>query len=83
MPRVVADPLNNPWVILALMFLVLGPLALPLLWRSTRFSRSAKIALTVTVSIVTALVVVALYLVIKSCVEQLRAIFEAIDPREM
>ena len=29
---------ESPWVILPLIFLVLGPLALPLLWRSRQFS---------------------------------------------
>jgi hypothetical protein len=29
---------ESPWVILPLLFFVLGPLALPLLWRSRRFT---------------------------------------------
>jgi hypothetical protein len=38
---------ENPWVVLPLLFLVLGPLALPLLWRSGRFTLVWKGVLTV------------------------------------
>jgi hypothetical protein len=37
---------HRPVGILVLLFLVLGPLALPLLWRSPHFSRAMKIVLT-------------------------------------
>ena len=43
-------------VLLAL-FVVLGPLAIPMLWRSDRFSTAAKIALTVLVLVLTVVVV--------------------------
>jgi len=39
--------------VLPLLFVVLGPLALPLLWRSRRFTRPWKIALSVIVVAVT------------------------------
>ncbi len=39
----------RPVWVLALLFLVLGPLALPYLWRSPRFSRRLKVALTILV----------------------------------
>ena len=45
----------RPVWVLALLFLVLGPLALPYLWKSPRFSRSAKVALTVLVIVYTGL----------------------------
>lgn len=35
------------WFVLAMLFFVAGPLALPLLWKSPRFPQWAKIALTV------------------------------------
>ncbi|MGO8748227.1 MAG: hypothetical protein ACLQNE_19805 [Thermoguttaceae bacterium] len=38
---------ESPWVVLPLLFLVAGPFALPLLWRSRRFTRPWKIALSV------------------------------------
>lgn len=34
------------WFVLLMLFLVLGPLGLPLLWKSPRFSSAAKIVLT-------------------------------------
>jgi hypothetical protein len=40
---------ESPWVVLTLLFVVLGPLALPLLWRSRRFTRPWKIALSIIV----------------------------------
>ena len=45
------------WVLL-LLFLVLGPLGLPYLWRSPRFSRGAKLALTAVVIAYTGVLVV-------------------------
>ena len=42
------------WVLL-LLFVVLGPLGLPYLWNSPRFSRGMKVALTVLVVAYTAL----------------------------
>jgi hypothetical protein len=38
---------ESPAVVLPLLFLVLGPFALPLLWRSRRFTRPWKVALSV------------------------------------
>ena len=42
---------DNPWAVLGLLFLVLGPLGLPVLWHSRAFSRSSKIALSVAVAV--------------------------------
>jgi hypothetical protein len=44
---------ESPVVVLLGLFVVLGPLALPMLWRSRRFTRIWKIALTVVVLVVT------------------------------
>jgi hypothetical protein len=49
-------PAHSRGVILVLLFVALGPLAIPILWRSDRFSRFWKIVLTVLVLVVTALV---------------------------
>jgi len=46
---------HRPVWVLVLLFLVLGPLALPYLWNSPSFSRRVKIALTVMVVAYTAL----------------------------
>jgi len=43
--------LENPWTILAMLFLVMGPLALPLLWWSRRFSIFWKIVLSILVTV--------------------------------
>jgi hypothetical protein len=47
---------ESPWVILPLLFLLLGPLAFGMLWRSRRFSRPWKIILTIVVTGITLLV---------------------------
>jgi hypothetical protein len=44
---------DRPWFIVLMLFLVLGPLALPLLWRSRQFSLQWKITLTVLVTVLT------------------------------
>jgi hypothetical protein len=41
---------ESPWLILPLLFLLLGPLAFGMLWGSRQFSRSAKIILTIVVT---------------------------------
>ncbi len=39
-----AAPLHQkPWVVLGMLFFVVGPLALPMLWRSEAFSRNQKV----------------------------------------
>jgi len=35
------------WFVLLMLFVVLGPLGLPLLWKSSRFSKGAKVILTI------------------------------------
>jgi hypothetical protein len=44
---------DSPFVILPMLFLVIGPLALPMLWRSRQFSQLWKIILTVLVTLLT------------------------------
>jgi hypothetical protein len=48
---------ESPWVVLPVLFLILGPLGLPLLWRSRRFTTGWKIALTVVMVCMTAFLV--------------------------
>lgn len=45
--------IENPVVVLLALFLVLGPLALPMLWHSRRFNRGWKIGLTCAVLLMT------------------------------
>jgi hypothetical protein len=47
----------RPVWVLILLFFVLGPFALPYLWRSPRFTRGLKIALTISVVAYTGLLV--------------------------
>ena len=44
---------GNVWVVLTMLFVALGPLALPMLWQSRQFSLFWKIVLTVLVGIIT------------------------------
>ena len=57
--RVAAPPAfwESPWVILPALFLLLGPLALPMLWRSRRFSLLWKTVLTFLVTVTTVLAI--------------------------
>jgi hypothetical protein len=51
------DMLDNPWVVLGMLFLATGVLGLPFLWRSRGFSPFAKVVVGVAVTIYTALLV--------------------------
>ena len=48
---------ESPWVVLPLLFFVLGPLALPLLWRSHQFTLFWKVVLTALVTLLTVLLI--------------------------
>jgi hypothetical protein len=54
-PSKARELLDNPWLIVGMLFLVTAALGLPLLWLSRGFSRPAKIALTFAVLLYTAL----------------------------
>ena len=51
----------RPWAVVVLLFVVLGPLALPLLWRSASFTRGWKIVLTLATVALTALLFEAVF----------------------
>ena len=61
----------RPWSVVLLLFFVLGPLGLPLLWRSPGFSRGMKIALTVAVMAYSALLVETVLMAIRAAMEQM------------
>ena len=48
---------HNIWFVLFMLFFLLGPFGLPLVWKNPRFSRALKIALTVTMVLYTLLLV--------------------------
>ena len=51
------DLLDNPWVVLGLLFGATGVLGIPFLWRSKGFSPLAKVVVGVAVTLWTALLV--------------------------
>jgi len=71
-PKPRPDMAERRGMVLVLLFLVLGVLALPLLWRSSKFSPAWKIILTILVAIQTAIVVWLLWYVIHLFIESLR-----------
>ena len=44
---------HNIWFVLVLLFCVLGPFGLPLVWKNPRFARWVKVALTIVVILYT------------------------------
>jgi hypothetical protein len=71
---------ENPWVILSLLFLAIGPFAIPLLWRSRRFTLLWKSVLTILVLVVTALLLWLLWVIAKQFIAPLREIVEILGP---
>jgi hypothetical protein len=63
----VANPqawLDNPWAMMGILFFGIGPLALPMLWRSRAFGPLGKWLLTILVLALTVVVVVGLVWVV-------------------
>ena len=85
MPHGAAPPQTEwyyrPWSVVFLLFFVLGPFGLPLLWRSRGFSRSMKIALTVAVMAYTALLVQTTLMAIRAAMEQIGLVRASITVR--
>ncbi|PIQ83450.1 MAG: hypothetical protein COV75_07385 [Candidatus Omnitrophica bacterium CG11_big_fil_rev_8_21_14_0_20_63_9] len=48
---------HNVWVVLFMLFFVLGPFALPLVWKNPRLSRGIQIALTLVAVVYTVLLI--------------------------
>ncbi len=63
-----------------MLFLTLGPLALPMLWRSRQFSRLWKIVLTAIVVVITLLIVAFLWEVVPQWLAEVRQLREALSP---
>ena len=62
----------RPWAVVVLLFLVLGPLGLPLLWKSPSFTRGWKIVLTVALVVYTALLVESVVVAVRVGLEQMK-----------
>src|SRR5438445_7313459 len=68
---------DNPWLVLALLFFVTAALGLPFLWFSRGFSVLGKIVVTILVLVWTALVLWAFWLIMAWCVPR---IWEGLKP---
>ncbi len=55
--------LDNPWLMLAMLFFVTAAFGIPFLWLSRGFSKAAKIVLTIVVLLYTALILWLFWLV--------------------
>ena len=69
------DLVDNPWLILTMLFGVTLFLGLPLLWVSRGFSPLGKIAVTVAVLLWTALVFWVFWLIMAWCIPRIMQIF--------
>src|SRR2546422_689663 len=69
----------RPWWVLLMLFLVLGPFGLPLLWKNPSFSRWSKIALTVAVAAYTILLVEAVLIAIRAVIRPALDRMEELD----
>ncbi|MCX6071165.1 MAG: hypothetical protein NTU91_09970, partial [Chloroflexi bacterium] len=63
---------ESPWVVLLALFLVLGPLGLPMLWRSRRFSLLWKLLLTVLMTAITIFILAMVWYVTNQALAPLR-----------
>jgi len=61
----------RPWALVFLLFVVLGPFGLPLLWKSPAVSRTTKIVLTFAVVVYTAVLAETAVMAVRMMVEQL------------
>lgn len=62
---------DNRWVVLGLLFLVMAAFVLPLLWSSRAFSQRAKLLLTVVVVTYTALILWLITMILRYIYEQI------------
>ena len=69
----------RPWWVLLMLFAVVGPFGLPLLWKSPSFSRWSKIALTVAVAAYTILLVEAVLIAIRAVIRPALDQMEELD----
>lgn len=69
----ITAPPERPWVVLLMILVLLGPLGLPMLWKSPHFSRRSKGLLTVLVCLIAIVAVTVLYFAAARFVERMRA----------
>jgi len=79
-PQVASSPwYYEPVWILILAFAVLGPFALPLVWRTPKLGLGSKWLVTLGVALYTALLVFMTYRLAETVIHQWRAISEQLD----
>ena len=74
-PPPASDPprwYHRPWAVVLLLFVVLGPIGLPLLWRSPSFTRGWKIVLTLAVVVYTVLLLRSTIVAVQMALGQLQ-----------
>jgi len=67
--------IDNPWIMILVLFFVTAALGLPFLWISRAFSTFSKIVLTIAVLLWTALVFWVFYLIMAWCWSRLEPVF--------
>ena len=72
-PAKVVAPPEPRWVVLVMLFVLMGALAVPMLWRSPHFSQPTKVVLSIVAFIQTAVVLVVLALVLAWFIGQISA----------
>jgi hypothetical protein len=70
-PAAWRQAVDNPWLVLAMLFLVTAALGLPFLWISRGFTRAGKIFWTVAVLAWTVLVLWAFWVIMAWCIERI------------
>jgi hypothetical protein len=68
--------IDNRWVVLGLLFGVLGPLAIPILWRSRAFTWPWKVILSVAVCLYITLLAWCAWLALQMAWQQWRGVLE-------
>jgi hypothetical protein len=69
----------NVWFVLLMLFFVLGPLGLPLVWKNPRFSRGVKVTLTLVMILYTVVLIdvtVRMFRAVMQGVEQFHSTFQ-------
>lgn len=70
----IVAPAEPRWLVLVMLFVLMGALAVPMLWRSPHFARRTKVVLSVLAVLQTAVVLVILAMVILWFFGQISAI---------
>ena len=70
-PSAARQLIDNPWIMLATLFLVTAALGLPFLWMSRGFSRTSKVILSIVVIVYTALILWIFWIIMAWCIQRI------------